>query len=444
MLLRGDGPAPARRIAVGVLLAAFGLTAAAGCSVEKTSDAKKPSGPAAAPSGPARGVTDTTVKLGVAATDPAQLKAFGVPTEGPASKDLYAAWVAAQNKRGGVQGRTIELAFRPFLPTGPAEAQAACVELSEDKKVFLAIGILTGDTPLCFTETHGTPYLGQWGQSAERDRRSKAPFVALEMADDRQRAAAVKALLDQKSLQGKKVALYWEAQDAAVTKNTVKPLLDAAGVDVVVQTPLDDYGKDQAAGDQALDTLVQKMRSAGADTILNTSNFSNLMIALQRANWLPEQVYATSAQALSPAVVKTTGIKPATMERVTVAAPYIPTKAELLADPGLTACVEEYNAGGAGEKFDAGAASREALSAVANSCAAFRLFVQASDAAGRDLNAASWQRGAESLTKLTLPGMPLASLGAGKHSAGDAVGVFRWDAAQSQMLPAGPPISAVK
>ncbi|MYW04603.1 ABC transporter substrate-binding protein, partial [Streptomyces sp. SID3343] len=394
--------------------------------------------------GPARGVTDTSVKLGVAATDPAALKALGVPSEGPASKDLYTAWVAAQNKRGGVQGRQVELAFRPFLPTGPAEAQAACVELSEDKKVFLAIGILTGDTPLCFTETHNTPYLGQWGQSAERDRRSKAPFVALEMADDRQRAAAVEALIDQKLLTGKKVALYWEAQDAAVTKNTVKPLLDAAGIEVVVQTPLDDYGKDQAAGDQALDTLVQKIRSSGADTILNTSNFSNLMIALQRADWLPGQVYATSAQALSPAVAKTTGIKPATMEKVTVAAPYIPTKDELAADPAVKTCVDEYNAGGVGEKFDMAAASREALSSVANSCAAFRLFVQATDAAGRDLNAASWQRGAESLSKLQLPGMPLASLAAGKHSAGDAVGVYRWDAAQNQMVPAGPPISATK
>ncbi|MYV99280.1 hypothetical protein GT354_13495, partial [Streptomyces sp. SID3343] len=53
MLLRGEGPAPARRIAVGVLLAAFGLTAASACSVEKKSDDKKPAGPAAAPqSGP--------------------------------------------------------------------------------------------------------------------------------------------------------------------------------------------------------------------------------------------------------------------------------------------------------------------------------------------------------------------------------------------------------
>jgi ABC-type branched-subunit amino acid transport system substrate-binding protein len=245
-------------------------------------------------------------------------------------------------------------------------------------------------------------------------------------------------------LTGKKVALYWEAQDAAVTKNTVKPLLDAAGIEVVVQTPLDDYGTDQAAGDQALDTLVQKIRASGADTILNTSNFSNLMIALQRADWLPGQVYATSAQALSPAVVKTTGIKPASMDKVTVAAPYIPTKDELVADPAVKVCVDEYNAAGVGDRFDTAAASREALSSVANSCAAFRLFVQASDAAGRDLDAASWQRGAESLSKLQLPGMPLASLAAGKHSAGDAVGVYRWDGAQHQMVPAGPPIAATK
>lgn len=82
------------------------------------------------------------------------------------------------------------------------------------------------------------------------------------MADDRQRAAAVRALLDKGLLAGRKVALYWGAKDADVTKTVVEPALVAAGVTPIVKAGLDDFGTDQAAADQALDTIVAKLRGA--------------------------------------------------------------------------------------------------------------------------------------------------------------------------------------
>lgn len=420
------------------------LVAVAGCSVSSgTPKAASSSGAERPAAAPARGVTATTVKLGVAGTDPAALKAVGIPADGPATKDLYTAWIAAQNKRGGTGGRQIELAFQPFLPTGPAAAQSACVALAKDQGVFAAIGIFTGDTPLCFTQTEGVPYIGLWGQSADRDAKStKAPFLAVEMADDRQRKAGVQAMLDQGLLAGHKVALYWEAQDDAVTKEVVKPLLKAAGVDVVVETPLPNLGTDQAAQNQALDTIVEKVKSSGADTVLNTSNFANLMNAFQRKSWLPRQILATSQQALSPAVMQTTGIKPATMAPLVVAAPYAPTKAELVADAGLTQCVTEYNDAFPAARVDPAAASAETLSGIAHQCAAFRLFVQATDKAGKDITLDGWKSAAEGLGKVTLPGVPMGSLAPGKHSVGDAVGVYKFDPATAQMAPTGPAVAA--
>lgn len=444
-----------RSLAAVAAVVALGVTSA--CTVSSTDgssssttgaggDGSTPSGTATggtsagvakAQSLPTQGVTADSVVLGVAGVDADKLASLGVETDGVTSESLFTAWVQAQNDRGGVGGRQIELFFRPFLPTGEAEAEAACVELTEDQQVFLAIGILTDDTPLCFTEDHGTPYLGLWGQSAERDERSVAPFVAVEMADDRQRAAAISALLDEGAMDGKKVALYWGAADTPVVDDVVRPMLADAGVDIVSEATLDDFGGDQAATDQALDVIVERFRSSGAEVVLNVSDFGNLMVAFQRAGWAPERVLSTSAQALSAGVVAGLGIEEATLDRLLVAAPYGPTVEELRDDPGVQQCAQEYNDSDPAVPLDLATATKETLNGVATQCAAFRVFVLATEAAGEDLTPATWLAGAESLGDLDLPGYPFASLGATKHSAGDAIGVYTWDAAAGEMVPKG-------
>ena len=433
-------------------LAALALVAGAGCTASDDdgggTDAGSgagdggSSGSGAAGGATATGVTADTVKLGVAGVDPAQLEDLGIEAGGPPSQALNEAWVAAQNERGGVADRQIELVFRPFLPTGDAEAEAACVELTEDQQVFLVTGIFTNDTPLCFTEAHDTPYLGQFGHSAERDRRSTAPFVALEMSDERQRLAGLQVFLDEDALDGR-VALHWDAPDAAVVDEFVKPALDEAGVDVVVESTLEDFGGDQAAQDQALDTIVERIRAADPDVVLNVSGFLPPLEAFQRNGWLPDRVLSTSAQALVAGVLTTVGgLDADTLGRVTVAAPYAPTKDELVGDPEVQRCVDEYNASDPEVPIDLDAIDVDTLDGVANECAAFRLFVLAAEGAGDDLTPGSWGAAAESLGEVDLPGMPYASLGEGKHSAGDAIGRYEYDAGQARMVATGPAIQA--
>ena len=436
-----------RSIAAVAVTAALSLAlAGAGCTASDDDSsgaggASSDGGDGAGGGATATGVTADTVRLGVAGVDPAQLEELGIEAEGPPSQALNEAWVAAQNEQGGVAGRQIELVFRPFLPTGEAEADAACVELTEDQQVFLVTGIFTDDTPLCFTEAHETPYLGQFGHSAERDRRSKAPFVALEMSDERQRLAGLQVFLDEGALDGR-VALYWGAPDTQVVDDFVKPALDEAGVDVVVETALDDFGGDQAAQDQALDTIVERIRAADPDVVLNVSDFLPPLEAFQRNGWLPDRVLSTSAQALVADVLTAGGLDADTLSHVTVAAPYAPTKQELVDDPEVQRCVDEYNAADPDVPVDLDAISGDALDAVANECAAFRLFVLAAEAAGPDLTSDSWGAAAESLGEVDLPGMPYASLGEGKHSAGDAIGRYEYDASEGRMVATGPPIEA--
>jgi ABC-type branched-subunit amino acid transport system substrate-binding protein len=436
------------RSAAVAAIAAVALLAGAGCTAgddDGASGGGSGSGPDGSGSGgggaTATGVTADTVELGIAGVDPDQLADLGIEADGPTSEALNRAWVDAQNAHGGVAGRQIEMVFRPFLPTGDAEAEAACVELTEDQQVFLVTGIFLDDTPLCFTEAHDTPYLGQFGHSAERDRRSNAPFVALEMSDERQRLAGIDVFLDEGALDGK-VALYWDAPDTAVVDEFVRPALEEAGVDVVVETTLEDFGGDQAAQDQALDTIVERIRAASPDVVLNVSGFLPPLEAFQRNGWLPDRVLSTSAQALVADVLTSGGFTADTLERVTVVAPYAPTKDELVDDPEVQRCVDEYNASGPDEPIDLDAMSGDAIDAIANECAAFRLFVLAADAAGDDLTPDSWGAGAESLGEVDLPGMPYASLAEGKHSAGDAIGRYEYDPSEERMVATGPAIQA--
>jgi len=389
------------------------------------------------------GVTDDTVRLGVAGLDPDQLADLGVATdEVVPSEPMWQAWVDAQNEAGGVAGRQIELVFEPFLPLGDAEAEAACVALTEDAQSFLVSGIFTGDTPLCFTEAHETPYLGQFGHSVERDERSVAPFVALEMSDERQRLAGLQVFVDEGALDGR-VALHSGAADAAVVADFVKPALDEAGVDVVEETVLEDFGGDQAAEDQALDTIVERIKAADPDVVLNVSDFLPPLVAFQRNGWRPERVLSTSAQALVAGVLtEAGGLDEDTLAAVTVAAPYAPTRDELVDDPEVQRCVEDYNAADPEQPIDIETAPGDMLDGVANECAAFRLFVLAAEAAGDDLTPESWGRAAESLGEVDLPGMPFASLTEDKHSAGDAIGRYEYDPAEARMVATEPAIES--
>jgi DNA-binding ferritin-like protein len=433
----------ARHSLAGLALAGL-IVASAACTAD-TDDAASGSGDGASDSSDggaaAVGVTDDTVRLGVLGIDDAQLAGLGIEADVAPAGPLMEALVAAQNERGGAAGREIELAFEPFLPVGQAEAEAACVALTEDDPVFLAIGIMTGDTPLCFTEDHDTPYLGLWGLSPERARRSTAPFVAVEMADDRQRLAGIEALQAEGLLDGS-VALYWAAVDTPMIEESVLPAIEDAGIEVVVETTLEDFGADQAAQDQAADVLAERIRSSGADTVLTLSGYAPLVTAFERAGWLPDDILSTTQQGLSADYNTAAAITPDALAHVTIAGQYKPSHDDMVEDPELAACIDEYNASGPEATIDAEAASPELLASVAQMCAAFRVFVQAADAAGDDLTADSWLAGAESLGQLELPGIAFGSLGEDKHSVNDGIGVYTYDAASGAMLPTGPAAEA--
>ena len=94
-----------------------------------------------------RGITAENIKIGVPYSD---VTFIGWEP----SHEAALIWqVAADtiNSQGGVLGRMIELVTIGVSPVDAVAQEAACVELTEDEEVFVAMGVIRNEIPLCYT-----------------------------------------------------------------------------------------------------------------------------------------------------------------------------------------------------------------------------------------------------------------------------------------------------
>ena len=105
------------------------------------------------------GVTKDEIKIGVTYPDLDAIRDVTDISHGDYKK-TYNAVIDELNKQGGINGRKVVPVFAPINPIGTVPAQEACVKLTEDEKVFAAVGFFYTDAPLCYVSQHDTPILG--------------------------------------------------------------------------------------------------------------------------------------------------------------------------------------------------------------------------------------------------------------------------------------------
>jgi hypothetical protein len=143
-----------------VVVVVAALLAACGSSAKKaTTPTIATAAPAATSStsvGPAaltasfRGVTATSIKIGIVTIDYTCIKQFVNFTEGnePAIAQVL---IDQLNAHGGILGRKVVAVYRSICPIGNAQSLDACTSLTEDEKVFAVMGLLfdaSGDADL--------------------------------------------------------------------------------------------------------------------------------------------------------------------------------------------------------------------------------------------------------------------------------------------------------
>ncbi len=366
----------------------------------------------------ARGVTADTITIAYSYLDFDVLVDQGLAASGYGDQELaFQTMVDALNDEGGIEGRQIEVVFAPYSPLGTEEAEAACLELTQDNEVFAVLGGFLGPAePVnsCIVGQQETILVGGV-QSAERLSEARAPWITDRAPRERQADILLGLLDDEEMLEGASVALVTntDAQDAhdaivdALGEHDVEPVDDLA-----LDAPIGDF----AAEDAAWAALGERVRSSGADTLLVAGNPSST-IRNAAALDLGVEIWVLDQESL---LNLGTSVNVEDAAGVVSAAP----PGDLLELDSFADCRDTFAAANPDVTVlppeELGETDEDHLAGLSLACAYLDLFEAVATAAGPDLTTESFAAAAEGLDDFSIATQPFASLGADKSYSNDS------------------------
>jgi hypothetical protein len=385
-------------------LAAAGLLLF-GCTSGEQPDSGRGDNGAGTGSGPAPGVTDDTIKIGVTYVDLAAV-AEVVNLDHGDYEAAYGALFDDINAHGGIHGRTVEPVFAPVSPLGTQPAEEACVRLTEDEAVFAVLGFFQADAPLCYLEAHQTAVVGG-AMTPERLERAAAPWFTTEPGSDLQ-GDAVRALADEGELDGE-VAVFATAPDQALLEDTVLPLLDELGIEPVDTGVLDAPENDVAAQNAATGVIAERFRAAGADIVLVVgAGGVSWAGGIEATDYRPRTLF-TDLNNILGYTTDEAGRDLSILDEAVAGHVYrAPADRPLDEWPNLRECLAIQREAGLEIEDPADVSEGEPEQFVASwsACRNVTLLRAIADAAGEDLNYGTFQQAGHDLGELTLPGFP--------------------------------------
>ncbi|MCY3576347.1 MAG: ABC transporter substrate-binding protein [bacterium] len=382
-----------------------------------------------------QGVTETEIAIGIAAIDIEMLASIGVDLSPFPVENFYAALVDDLNQRGGINGRDVVVHVSLFFPLGAAANEAVCVELMEDRKVFVVIGQFLEDYALCITETHGHPYVGHFGENTERQARSNGLFFAAEMNQTHMRVGGVIEMIRAGDLDGHNVGIYYEAPPDKEYADAIRPLLEDAGINVVGVYPRGAPTGDAVADQPTTDNISYRMEADGVDLILNLSNVHGIIQSTQRLGW-DVPIALTNGQAADRTTISDDlSLTNESLARTFAVTTHKPSPEQAIADPGVQQCIGAYEERFGDEPLDLD--DSEVVLGITTHCRAFVLTVRILEEAGGNITPETFIAAGERMGTFDLPAMAGASLSPDKHSAGSHVQRYEFDSEERTWLPVG-------
>jgi hypothetical protein len=375
----------------------------------------------------ARGVTADTITIGYAYLDFDLLVSQGLASSGYGDQELaFQTIVDAINADGGVNGRQIEVVYSPYSPLGTEDAEAVCLELTQDNEVFAVLGGFLGPAEpanTCIAGQQETILVGGV-LSDERLAEARAPWIT-DRAPRSELADVLLTLLESEGmLEGRSVALVTntDAQDAhdaivsALTEHGVEPVEDLA-----LDAPIGDF----PAEDAAWAALGERVRSSGADTVLVAGNPSST-IRNVAALGLEVEIWALDPETLlnlgtSVNLEDARGVLSAAQPGDLLEAESFAECRDtfLEANPDVTILPPE----------ELGETDEDVLSGLSLACNFLDLFVAVATAAGPELTNESFAAAIEGgdLADFSIATQPFASLGPDKFFSNDSFRLVVFD-----------------
>lgn len=353
--------------------------------------------------GKAPGVTDDAIEVGVTFVDTEAIKAV-IDTDHGDYRASYQALFDHINAEGGIHGRRLEAVYAPINPLETQPAEEACLRLTEDEQVFVVVGFAQDDTLGCYLEVHATALVGGT-MHPERLATAEAPWFSVQPSADVQ-ADGIRAFHEEGHLDGK-VAVFALDNDEATVRQVVEPLLGKLGVDVVEVGFNDAPDGDVAAGEARATVLLQRFEAVGADTVLVVGSAGgNAADGVARTDFRPTLLFA-SYNELQGWINDAAGNDLSVLEGALAAGQFGP-KPDQWDEPTMQECLEILGEAGIEvPKPPAGQPPRgtpQPFVSAISACQDVYLLRAILEAAGPDLDYATFRAAGEGLGELQLPG----------------------------------------
>ena len=392
-----------------------------GTAPPDTDASPDPSDPAVdtAPLELGRGVTDDTITVGYVYLDLDKVREQGLIDLNWGPQGEHAQVIAEHiNANGGVGGRSIELLELAFDPVDASSAQAACLQLTEDTEVFAVLGAPRGDEVLCYTEQHDTIAITNSGLTQERVDRSTAPYASVNAGRERvigllAADAAAAGLFDDRTV----AVLSTDAVDVAA--DIAIPALNDAGVDVEFEALIQGDGTVGGAGAE-LAVNVESMRARNVDTVVVVGDANVAVNTFIGEGFFPRIFFTDPGGA-------TTVAGRADLSAFDGVYTYSgPPQTERFADQLFQdECAAPWNAANPDRAVQDPAVVDDGdpnhATGLLLACRSLAIFTAAAEAAGPNLNNATFGAALDEIGEIALPGTGTSTLGSGKYDAEDNV-----------------------
>lgn len=389
-----------------------------------------------------RGVTAETITIGVTYLDIDQLVELGFsPATWGDQEKVIQALVDDINNRGGINGRRVEVLMDKYNPIGTTEAEAACLRLTEDNEVFAVLFGFLGpaeEANTCIVSQQETILVGG-NITPDRLAEARAPWVNQQAPRERITSALFTLLDNEGMLQGRSIAVVADLT-AAPQLEEVAELLREHGVEPVLEIATSSQVADLVAQNQEWAALSERIRAAGADTLLLIGN-PTAGIENAALNGLDVDIWTTDASGLNNLGASA---DPETARGVISVSSM--TNAQIYeSDPRFRQCLDAFNAAHPDieVKHPDTLEEEEPLwfTNVYGHCQFFQLFELLATAAGPNLTPETFVQAIENAGEFSIASQPYASYGPGKYSSNDSFQLVAYDpdvGARGTTVPIGP------
>ncbi len=430
-----SGHRPARRrvgpvAAVGVsVLLVLSLGAFAGSPRSSTTAA--PGRVRAASSSGAVGVTPKSLKLGIALVNYGCVKQF-VDSIRVNEQQVYQAYIADINAKGGIAGRKIVPVYDSYCPLGSAGALAVCTKLTDDDKVFAVIGTFvdfSGDAQTCVAKQHRRVLLAFSLTQAIMSQSPPGLIVYPGATNERTVKVLLQLLARKQALKGKKVAVLGGSAEAGAVNTTIVPGLRKRKVPLGTTAILSINGTaDTTAAQSQLDSFIEKWKGEHVNAIfLSGDEVSSKQFVTKIRHEMPRVLLVTDTTNVLDFAKEEAqaGVKPNPYEGI-ISTGGPPSKVyDKSANYRYCAAIyQTYTKKKAPKSTTVikgpGGKTLDTYGAISDACQSVTMFRDIAARVGRSLNDANWVKTVDHYGEIANRGSgPYSSLHTGKYDAQD-------------------------